>query len=149
MAMASSGGVVSPPAQPRVLRGRNRVGEPELVLVRRARLLIDDLGADLDRQLEAETEADERVRLLREATVRITRAANDAIQAYQKGRRAVNAELERAKANREMALAMRASLQAARLELLQALQAAGRRYPWATEVAAPGPKSRVTRHDRF
>jgi hypothetical protein len=133
---------------PRVPRGRNRVGGSELLLMQRASLLIEDVGADLDRQLAAETRAPERVRMLREATVRITRAANDAIQAYRRGRRAVKAELDRDKAGRDATLAMQASLQAARADLLQALQAAGERYPWARDLAPPAPRSRLTRHER-
>jgi hypothetical protein len=118
--------------------------------MQRARLLIDDLGADLDRQLLVETGSLERVRLLREATVRITRAANDAVQAYRRGRRAVDADLQRTRvdANKQAALAMQESLKAARLDLLRALQAAGRRYPWAGDLTPPTTRSRLTGHER-
>jgi regulator of protease activity HflC (stomatin/prohibitin superfamily) len=138
------GRTVTLPAHPSVPRGHSRVGGSDLLVMQRAILLIDDLGADLDRQVAAERSADERVRLLREATARITRAANDAIQAYRRGSRAVDAQLRSAKGAQEEALAMQASLQAARQHLLGALEVAGRRYPWAgdlTPPAARGPRT--------
>ncbi|HEY7526871.1 MAG TPA: hypothetical protein VIA82_08575 [Candidatus Limnocylindria bacterium] len=117
--------------------------------MQRAILLIDDLGADLDRQVATEASPDERVRRLREATARITRAANDAIQAYRRGLRAVEAQLGSAKTSREESLAMRASLQAARQDLLGTLEVASRRYPWAADLTAPAARaSRLTGRER-
>jgi CHASE3 domain sensor protein len=129
----------SPPIHPRVPRGRSRVGGYDLQVIQRATLLIDDLGADLDRLLTAEPRATERLRLLRETTNRITRTANDAIQAYARARRATQAQIERGdgSGNAEAALAMRAQLHAARRDLLRALRTANRRYPWTD---APGPE---------
>lgn len=119
------------PIHPRVPRGRSRVGGDELLIIQRATMLIDDLGSDLDSQLRAERRATERLQLLRRTANRITRTANDAIQAYGKARRTLDAELERTGGNVEAALAMRARLHAARLDLLRALRVASRRYPWA------------------
>lgn len=119
------------PIHPRVPRGRSRIGDSELLVIERARALIEDLEAELERELGHEARPAERLRLLRETTNRITRTANDAIRAYDKARRAVEAELERNGPNAEAALATRVRLRAARLELLRALEVAGRRYPWA------------------
>ena len=128
----------SSPIHPRVPRGRSRVGGYDLLVIQRATALIDDLGSDLDRRLTAESRPTERLRLLRETTNRITRTANDAVQAYARARRAINAQLERTEANGnvEAALAMRAQLHAARQDLLRALRAAESRYPW-TDALAP------------
>ena len=116
--------------------------------MQRATLLIDDLGAELDRRLVGEGAETERLRLLRATTARITRAANDAIQAYQRGRRAVDADLKRTNASREATLAMRASLQAARVDLLRSLQAAGRRYPWVDDAEPAVRQARLTGRER-
>jgi hypothetical protein len=99
--------------------------------MRRAVELIEDLGADLDRRLPAETRASERLRLLRETTNRITRAANDAIQAYGRGRRTVTSELAREGHRGEVALRTQMELQTARADLLRAIEKARQRYPWA------------------
>ena len=119
------------PIHPRVPRGRSLLGGSELLVMERARALIEDLEGQLERQLRNESRATERLRLLRETTNRITRTANDAIHAYDMGRRAVNAALERNGPNADAALAMRDRLRAARLELLRALEVTNRRYPWA------------------
>jgi len=117
----------------RVPQGRSRLAGLDLVAVQRATTLIDDLGADLDRELAREARETERLRMLRETTNRITRAANDAIQAYGRARRTLKTELERRDGNTEAALAMQARLRSARLDLLRALQSANRRYPSVTE----------------
>jgi len=119
----------------RVPQGRNRLAGLDLLAVQRATTLIDDLGADLDRQLMREARESERLRMLRETTNRITRAANDAIQAYGRARRTLNTELDRRGGNTEAALAMQARLRAARKDLLRALHSANRRYPSATAEA--------------
>ena len=118
----------------RVPQGRSRLAGLDLVAVQRATTLIEDLGADLDRQLAREARESERLRMLRETTNRITRAANDAIQAYGRARRTLNAELERRDGNTEAALAMQARLRSARQDLLRALHSANRRYPSVTET---------------
>lgn len=123
---------------PRTPRGRTRAGGSELLEVQRAVLLIEDLGSDLDRRLVLEEREPERLRLLREATNRITRTANDAIRAYAKGQRAIKAQLARTDDDAEAVLAMQASLQGARLDLLRALRHAERRYPWGSP-ATPRP----------
>jgi hypothetical protein len=120
------------------------VGSADLLVIERASLLIDDLGADLDRELNRETREAERLRMLRETTNRITRTANDAIQAYRRAVRAVNAERERNDHDDEATLAMSGRLQAARLDLLRAIEAANGRYPWAgDERQAPSSNGAV------
>jgi hypothetical protein len=130
----------SPSLHPRVPQGRSRIAGHDVLAVERAAALIDDLGAELDLRLTREPRAGERLRMLRETTNRITRAANDAIHAYARGRRALEAELKRRDGNGEAALATRARLRAARLDVLRALDAANRRYP----TTAPPPSELLT-----
>lgn len=106
----------------------------DIVVMQRACALIDDLGAQLDRQLSGEQRPSERLRMLRETTNRITRTANDAIQAYARGRRTVDTQLER-HGTADDAIAARAALQSARRDILRALEAARHRYPWADDDA--------------
>jgi hypothetical protein len=121
------------------LSSRNRAAADDLLIIQRATALILDLGNDLDRQLPLESRESERMRLLREATNRITRAANDAIHAYRKAIRSTEAQIERNAPGDELASEMRARLQAARDELRDALDAASHRYPWAGQVPASDP----------
>ncbi len=137
---------VSSALQPRVAGSRTRVAADDVLLVQRASALIRELGADLDDQLEREARTAERLRLVREATNRITPAANDAVHAYRKAHRSLNTELERANGNVESALEMRSKLRAARLDLLDALEQASRRYPWAD--GPPRTAARGTRRPR-
>ena len=134
--------MLSPPLHPRVPRGRRQPGSLELVVVQHASSLIGELGAELDAMLQRETRAAEQLRLVRVATNRITRAANDAIQAYARGRRAVEVELGRDGRDASAALDMRSRLRAARLELLSALEAAKRRYTWSDSSRPPADASR-------
>ena len=115
------------PNHPRVSAGGSRIARSDLLIMERARALIDDLGADLDRRLLTERRPAERLRLLRETTNQITRTANDAVQAYVRGRRSVDARLER-DADAPEAATMRDRLREARVELLEALERAKRRY---------------------
>ena len=111
-------------------------------VVERAALLIADLGADLDRQLGRERRPAEQLRMLRETTNRITRIANDAVNAYQRASRAVTAELAKPNGNKVAARQMRLVLDTARLEVLRALEMERHRYP-STDVAAPLPADRA------
>jgi hypothetical protein len=67
--------------------------------------------------------------LLRETTNRITRVANDAIQAYQRANRSVANELTKPRGNVAAAMDARVVLDAGRSEILRALSAARRHYP--------------------
>jgi putative heme degradation protein len=107
------------------LAGRQK----DLGEVQQASATILELGAALDARLLKEHRPAERMRLLRETTNRITRTANDAIQAYSRASRAVTAELARPNTNSAAAKQMRRRLDAARREVLAALQIASRRYP--------------------
>ena len=71
------------------------------------------------------------MRLLREATYQITRAANDGIQAYRRVAETVRRELEMERGDRSGAEGMNAILQEAKTDLLGALDESSRRYPWA------------------
>ena len=108
---------------------RLAVRTKDVQLVQRASATILELGAALDAQLLNERRPAERMRMLRETTNRITRTANDAIQAYGRASRAVTAELERPNTDPAAAKAMRQRLDAARAEVMAALQVASLRYP--------------------
>lgn len=112
----------------------------DLEVVEAASAAITDLGRELDRQLAQERRPSERMRMLREATNRITRTANDAVQAYRRASRAIRNELERADANVEAAERMRTRLDEARANVLRALSVANERY--APEDRDGTPKRR-------
>jgi hypothetical protein len=137
--------VVEPHAPVPVTPRRNRLAmrARDLDVVQRASATIVELGADLDDQLRDERSADQRLRVLRATTNQITRIANDAAGAYRRASRAVNAELASADADvdRSAAQEMRDRLDIARLAVLDALENAKRRYPWAYDGAEPPPVS--------
>jgi hypothetical protein len=120
----------------------------DLRIVQRASATILELGGELDRQLESERRSSERMRLLRETTNRITRVANDAVQAYQRAARAVTVELAKPGGNAAAANEMRTLLTDARREILGALDAAQRRYPWSDEMPPPIPPSTTADAER-
>lgn len=121
------------PNHPRVPRTRATAIERDLLLVQRASVLIAELGDDLDRKLSAETRETERLRCLREATNRITRTANDAIQAYRRARRSLDVEAAK---DRDSGATREAldRLSAARRDVLAALEKAGSRYPTLSDL---------------
>lgn len=100
--------------------------------VQRAAAVIEDLNATLERRLTSEARASERLRMLRETTNQVTRAANDAIQAYRRARATLDAELEMPHGDLEGAREMRLVLDRARSDLLTALELTSRRYSWAS-----------------
>lgn len=116
--------LTNPPARP-------RAAVLDTQHVERAAAMIVELGSDLDRRLQRETRPAERMRLLREATNRITRTANDAVQAYRRARRSLDAELRRPSADVEAMNRLGERLTTARADVLQALEAANARYPQA------------------
>lgn len=101
----------------------------DVEIVESASTTIADLGVELDRHLAKERRPSERMRMLREATNRITRTANDAVHAYRRASRAIKTELERPDANVETAELMRSRLDDARAKVLKALAVANERYP--------------------
>jgi hypothetical protein len=109
----------------------SRRSSGDLRIIRRATTRIEEVSASLDRQLLAELRPDEQVRLLRQATGQITRAANDAIQAYRRVTEGLNQESQRGDTDPSEAERMARTLAAARSEMLEALDVASRRYPWA------------------
>ncbi len=109
-------------------------------LVERASVLIGELGVELDRRLAKERRPSERMRMLRATTMRITRAANDAVHAYSRASRGIRAELERPDADVAGAKKIRTRLDAARKKVLVALERANGRYAAdATPLPAPDP----------
>lgn len=109
----------------------SRRSSGDLRLIRRATTRIEEVSAALDRQLLAELRPDEQVRLLRQATSQITRSANDAIQAYRRVSEGLEQERQRSETDPSEAARMAQSLSEARTEMLEALDVASRRYPWA------------------
>ena len=86
------------------------------------------LGDELDDQLSRESRPAERMRMLRATTNRITRRANDAIDAYRKGKQLVTAA-RAAQGDIASIDHMASRLAAARVELLRVLSVAETRYP--------------------
>ena len=118
----------------RLIRATTRLSRRssgDLRVIRRATTRIEEVSASLDRQLLAELRPDEQVRLLRQATSQITRAANDAIQAYRRVTEGLNQETQRGDTDPSEAERMARTLADARSEMLEALDVASRRYPWA------------------
>jgi hypothetical protein len=111
--------------------------ELDLQLIQGTPESIAEFTRTLDQRLAQEQRPEERMRMLREATNQITRRANDAIQAYRRARSSVDAELAMADGDWEHARRMSDDLDAARLDVLAALETANRRY--ATDPAASGP----------
>jgi hypothetical protein len=111
--------------------------ELDLQLIQGTPESIAEFTRTLDLRLAAEQRPEERLRMLREATNQITRRANDAIQAYRRARSSVDAELAMADGDWEHARRMSDDLDAARLDVLAALETANLRY--ATDPAASGP----------
>lgn len=146
--LANAGLEATGQRHPRVPRSRNPAGSHELLVIQRASALIEELGTALDAELRSQPDEAERLRLLREATNRITRAANDAIQAYGKGQRAIDAEMGRGAAHAAQAKAVGDKLRRARLELLRVIETANRRYPWAASRRTE-PRVGRGKHDRI
>ena len=109
----------------------SRRSSGDLRVIQRATTRIEEVSAALDRELLAELRPDEQVRLLRQATSQITRAANDAIQAYRRVTEGLQAENQRGDTDPSEAERMTQTLATARSEMLEALEVASRRYPWA------------------
>ena len=107
----------------------------DLVTVQRAAQRIGAPNATLDERIAAAGRPEERLRLLRDATNQITRAANDAIQAYRRVAEAIGDPADSERDEHAEAGEMRAALHAARADMLRALEITSRRYPWA----APWP----------
>ena len=109
----------------------SRRSSGDLRAIRRATTRIEELSAALDGQLLRETRPEEQLRLLREATSQITRTANDAIQAYRRVTEGLRVESERSDTDLSEAARTAQALADARAEMLNALEVASRRYPWA------------------
>jgi len=100
-------------------------------VVQHATTSIVDLNQSFDRAMRAEPRPDERLRLLRETTNQITRAANDAIHAYRRAQAAVHAELQMPGGDRKQAQRMQLLLDGGRADILRVLEVTSRRYWWA------------------
>jgi hypothetical protein len=103
--------------------------EPDLQLIQQTPAALADYAHMLDERLADEQRPEERLRMLRETTNRITRSANDAIQAYRRARASVDAELDMPDGDHAHARRMAADLDVARAEVLAALETANKRYP--------------------
>jgi hypothetical protein len=117
-----------------LLRAHSRLAKrsaSDFRAIDRATKRIEELSVILDRQLSSEEREEERLKHLRQATGQITRSANDGIQAYRRITQALRAEAAHPDADPvEIADATRA-LAEARARMLEALEVASRRYPWA------------------
>ena len=108
---------------------RWRAIERDLRLLRSAALLIAQLGEELDQRLEAEVQPSERLRLVRETTVQITRTANDAIKGYRNTKQFLDTSVAGARGDGQEFTAIRTRLSTERRALLAALDRAAARYP--------------------
>ena len=137
----------TPGLHPRVPRGRVTAMERDLLLLQRASEAIAEFGQQLDSALASEARPAERLRMVREATNRITRTANDAIDAYRRAQRTLETQASRGGTSEEAVAGVRDRLSAARLELLAALEHARLRYP-ATPGDAPATPTVPARRTR-
>lgn len=123
-----------------LIRSRSRLtrrSTADLRAIDRATKRIEELSTILDRQLRGDTRPEEQLKHLRQATGQITRSANDGIQAYRRVSSAIRAEAEQQDADEtEVASATRA-LAEARGRMLEALEVASKRYPWAEPWGVP------------
>jgi hypothetical protein len=97
--------------------------------VEKASSEILELGVELDLELTAEARPAERLRLLRATTNRITRTANEAIEAYRRAQAAASREKLKPGADAAWLDELMRRLAAARAELLRVLAIAAQRYP--------------------
>jgi hypothetical protein len=109
----------------------SRRSSGDLRAIRHATTRIEELSAQLDQELARELRPEEQLRLLRQTTSQITRTANDAIQAYRRLTEGLRAESERGDTDPAEAVRTGQAIADARSEMLNALEVASRRYPWA------------------
>ncbi len=113
----------------------SRRSASDLRAIRRATRHIQELSVTLDRQLVADARPEEQMRNLRQVTGQITRAANDAIQSYRRVSGALRAEAEHPDVDPAEIERARRELADARGAMLEVLETANRRYPWAVTPA--------------
>lgn len=109
----------------------SRRSSSDLRAIDRATKRIEELSTILDRQISADARPEEQLKHLRQATGQITRSANDGIQAYRRVSQALRAEGEHPDADATEVARATQALADARSRMLEALEAASRRYPWA------------------
>ena len=117
-----------------MLRAHSRLARrssSDLRAIDRATKRIEELTVILDRQLTSEAREEERLKHLRQATGQITRSANDGIQAYRRVASALRAEELHADADTQEVEQASQNLADARARMLEALEVASKRYPWA------------------
>ena len=90
----------------------------------------------LDRQLSSDARPEEQMRHLRAATGQITRAANDAVQAYRRVSGALRAEAAHPEVDAVEIEHARRELASVRTAMLEVLKSASERYPWADPFVA-------------
>ncbi len=105
--------------------------------IRSATRHIQELSVTLDRQLGADARPEEQMRHLRHATGQITRAANDAVQAYRRVSGALRAEADHPDVDAAEMERARRELAKARAAMLEVLKSVSDRYPWAAPFAEP------------
>ena len=123
--------MVYPEALIRSTTRLSRRSSGDLRAIRHATTRIEELSAQLDLELARELRPEEQLRLLRQTTSQITRTANDAIQAYRRLTEGLRAESERGDTDQAEAARTGQAIADARSEMLNALEVASRRYPWA------------------
>ena len=114
----------------------NRRSAADMRVIRSATRHIEELTANLDRQLSADARPEEQMLHLRQATGQITRAANDAVHAYRRVSGALRAEAAHPEVDAEEIEQARRELAKVRQVMLDVLKSASHRYPWAAPFAA-------------
>jgi hypothetical protein len=109
----------------------SRRSSADLRAIDRATKRIEELSTILDRQISGDARPEEQLKHLRQATSQITRSANDGIQAYRRVSQALRAEAEHPDVDAAEIARATEVLAGARSRMLEALEAASRRYPWA------------------
>ena len=128
-----------------------RRSSADLRAIARATKRIEELSVILDRQIKSDARPEEQLRHLRQATGQITRTANDAIQAYRRVAHALRTEADHADMDHDEVERATRNLSEARAKMLNALEVASQRYPWAEPwrpSPAEGPPSKWLAPDR-
>lgn len=109
----------------------SRRSAADLRAIARATRRIEELTRTLDEQLSARAGAEDQLPELRRATRQITQSANDGIQAYRRVAQAIRAEESQDDGDAAEIERTSVVLAQARTRMLDALEVASKRYPWA------------------
>jgi hypothetical protein len=116
---------------PRLHSRLSRRISADLRIIRGATRRVEEQSGILDRQMKGDGRPAEQLRHLRQATGQITRAANDAVQAYRRVSVALREEAGRTDADATEVERATREVAEARSDMMAALEVASHRYPWS------------------